>query len=90
MNKIVLDIDRLDREGHDYLKEAFGFPDYYGKNLDALYDCLSDLRNTEIIIYNIEDVDEFSLKVLRVIDDVAEETDELTITYAYDGELIDD
>ena len=26
---------------HDLLAEKFGFPDYYGRNLDALYDLLS-------------------------------------------------
>ena len=27
---------------HTYLKKAFDFPAYYGENLDALYDCLTD------------------------------------------------
>ena len=26
---------------HDQLAEKFGFPDYYGRNLDALYDLLA-------------------------------------------------
>ena len=30
---------------HAALSEAFGFPATYGKNLDALVDCLSDLDN---------------------------------------------
>ena len=25
---------------HTYLKEILHLPDYYGRNLDALYDCL--------------------------------------------------
>ena len=29
---------------HRILKETLGFPDYYGENLDALYDCLTDIR----------------------------------------------
>ncbi len=27
---------------HDYLKEALGFPDYYGRNMSALADCLAE------------------------------------------------
>jgi len=26
---------------HEYLIQVFNLPDYYGKNLDALWDCLS-------------------------------------------------
>ena len=28
---------------HGAMSEAFGFPDFYGKNLDALVDCLTHL-----------------------------------------------
>ena len=28
---------------HDYLKRKLGLPDYYGGNLDALYDCLTGI-----------------------------------------------
>ncbi|WP_211357244.1 barstar family protein [Nocardioides rubriscoriae] len=30
-------------ELHDALAAALGFPDWYGRNLDALHDCLGDL-----------------------------------------------
>ena len=29
---------------HAQLAETFRFPDYYGRNLDALYDCLTEVR----------------------------------------------
>ena len=28
---------------HTYLKEILHLPDYYGRNLDALYDCLCEI-----------------------------------------------
>ena len=38
---------------HDRLAEDLGFPDWYGRNLDALYDCLTDLaEETEIRFRN--------------------------------------
>ena len=30
-------------ELHGYLKKKLGFPDYYGENLSALADCLSEM-----------------------------------------------
>ena len=30
------------RMAHDHLAEQLAFPDYYGKNLDALYDLLTE------------------------------------------------
>jgi ribonuclease inhibitor len=41
--KIVLDGSTItDKEKlHSILKSEFNFPDYYGNNLDALWDCLT-------------------------------------------------
>jgi len=45
MTIIRIDARRLtDAAGlHSTLAEAFGFPEFYGKNLDALIDCLTHL-----------------------------------------------
>lgn len=37
---------------HNYLKQSLGFPDYYGSNLDALYDCLVELSDCRILLTN--------------------------------------
>lgn len=34
---------------HAYLAEILCFPPWYGKNLDALFDCLTDLSNAVVI-----------------------------------------
>ncbi len=53
----IMEIDGnlIKKDGHDYLMEVFDFPDYYGKNLDALYDCLCEIGvETEIVLVNSE------------------------------------
>lgn len=55
MRICILDGNRIkDREMlHDTLADSLGFPDWYGRNLDALYDCLTDLREeTQICVQN--------------------------------------
>ena len=48
-----LDGKLIKEDGHDYLMEALNFPDYYGKNLDALYDCLCEIGvDIEIVLIN--------------------------------------
>ena len=50
MNEVILFGDDLKENPHKYIKEALDFPDYYGENLDALFDCLTELSNKIIII----------------------------------------
>lgn len=68
MKLITLDGNRLSdaAQVHDYLKESFNFPEYYGKNLDALYDCLTDLDDVEITIILPEEDGAIFQKILRV------------------------
>ena len=36
---------------HDHLKQQLNLPDYYGRNLDALYDCLTERSEpTELLL----------------------------------------
>lgn len=51
-----LDGKLIREKGHDYLIEALNLPDYYGKNLDALYDCLTEME-CEIELINASCVD---------------------------------
>ena len=68
MKQITLDGNLLAdaTQVHDYLKEMLEFPEYYGKNLDALFDCLTDLDNVEITITAPEEDGAIFQKVLRV------------------------
>ena len=66
-----LDGNLIKERGHDYLMEALDLPDYYGKNLDALYDCLTEME-CEIELINAGEVDEDILNTFR---DAAYEND---------------
>lgn len=35
---------------HDYLKAQLGMPDYYGRNLDALYDLLTECGEERTVV----------------------------------------
>ncbi len=38
---------------HDILSKALDFPEWYGRNLDALYDCLTDAgEETDLQFWN--------------------------------------
>lgn len=44
MKEITIDCDGLDKAGvHHALHNALAFPQWYGNNLDALYDCLTEI-----------------------------------------------
>jgi len=71
---IILNAARMGtkEEAHEYLKKAFGFPDYYGGNLDALADCLGELDNVKIRICNTEEAGEYLERLMPVFRDHAE------------------
>ena len=53
METIVIDGERMlnRRAAHDHLAERLSLPDYYGRNLDALYDLLTEREGpTRILI----------------------------------------
>ena len=51
---IVLDFSLCNNKYriHNLLKDKFGFPDYYGENWDAFWDCIDGLSRS-INIYSI-------------------------------------
>ena len=80
--KVVLDALRLQRkdEAHKYLREALNFPDYYGGNLDALHDCLTELDDVLVEFVNADKVSGgYFARVMEVFTDSAEENHGLKI-----------
>lgn len=70
---------------HEALARGLDFPEWYGHNLDALYDCLTDIdEETELILNNWHDLEyalkDYSGKALYVFHQACLENDCLKIT----------
>ena len=73
---ITLDGGRMEDRAalHAALKKALNLPDYYGGNLDALNDCLSERTGRELIVLTgfsdfAETFGPYGLSLLRVFND---------------------
>ena len=64
---IRIDVNRLNKERYGYLKSLFNFPDYFGNNLDALYDCMTDMVKFAVVYDNYLSADDISKKIIRTI-----------------------
>ncbi|WP_103618080.1 barstar family protein [Campylobacter concisus] len=51
MKSVILDAKKmLEKEKmHEYFAKKFDLPEYYGKNLDALFDCLCEINEPTLI-----------------------------------------
>jgi len=62
MDKYIVDFSKVKYyiEIHEVLKRDLDFPDYYGGNTDALWDCLTDMLGdpSQIEIFGFENVRE--------------------------------
>ena len=70
---------------HNYLRSVLALPVYYGANLDALYDCLTELDAVTELVVPAVIADEAHLgwygeQLLQVLQDAAEANEALTVT----------
>ena len=101
MDKYTVDFSKVEHyyQIHEVLKRDLEFPDYYGGNTDALWDCLTDILGepSDIRIVGFEkiagrfksawdDVIRIMKKVKHAYDDVFADTFTVTLVYE-DGRL---
>ena len=82
--KIILNLKdkRAPEEVHAYLQRALAFPDYYGKNLDALYDLLSCWDHPAVFVLRLPeggDMADYGRRLRRVFEDAARENRRLSV-----------
>ena len=70
---------------HSHLAERLELPTWYGRNLDALYDVLTEIgTDTEIILEEpsavIDNLGKYGEAMLSTMQEAAEENPHLTIT----------
>ena len=87
MRKINLDIEKMRSLPmlHKYLHTALALPEYYGANLDALFDCLTELAEPTELVIPRQVADEaylgwYGQQFLQMLQDAAEENTALKIT----------
>lgn len=86
-NAIVIDgnffVDR--KSTHAYISKRLSFPDYYGGNLDALHDCLTDMEEITIVLYAFDiakqNLGSYADSIKRVFIESAEENPNLSILF---------
>lgn len=70
-------------EVHERIKRTFGFPEYYGENWDAMWDCMDGLFDRrEIVIRGFQtmpkDVREYCRPMLEIFEDLHEKNPKIT------------
>ena len=79
MRRIIIDAgDMRDRDSlHLVMKEALNLPEHYGCNLDALWDCLMDIRPAELYLRNAKLLEAFpegyGRKLIGLLEQAGEE-----------------
>lgn len=75
------------KEMHEDLKKTLHFPEYYGCNLDALHDVLTECRDTELTVLHPSSMfisfGERGNTVLQVLADCAQENEGFSVRFRF-------
>ena len=80
MKYLLLDVGSLSSRDalHDFFARELSLPSWYGRNLDALHDCLTSItEDTVLSVIRMEDalpeMEQYCRLLLRMLTDSAEE-----------------
>ncbi len=80
MRSLLLDGRTLGDQAalHPLLAQALSFPSWYGGNLDALFDCLTGLREeVSITLRALDELTPYAQRVVKVLQAAAQENPHL-------------
>lgn len=96
-NEFIIDLEGAgsEEEIQERIMEALPLPDYYGENLDALYDVLTEYGDGwHIIVLNTDDVDDdvrqYVDDMMGVFEDASAVVEDLTVEIQDNSEYDDD
>lgn len=83
--KYVIDGKKMTgrNEAHDELFHALELPEYYGRNLDALWDCMTEMQGDVVLESSAEmlsHLEAYGFKLLQTMREAAEKNPNLTFT----------
>ena len=83
MKKIRIDCTGFSKEDlHCALAESLNFPEWYGKNLDALHDALTEIsEDVQLTLVHFDAMQNCRRGFLRVFTDAVEENLHLTVNF---------
>ena len=85
MNYIIIDGREMTDKAtaHEYLKNLLNLPDYYGKNLDRLYDCLTEMKKCQLIVTYVAEMQEnprrYADNLIATLEAAAEKNPNLSV-----------
>ncbi len=93
MKQVIIDFSncRYPMDLHNEIRTKLELPDWYGNNLNALWDALTGIIETPIDITVIfkpetkgaENLKESVLKIIEVFEDAAEDDEEIVFSYEF-------
>ena len=84
MKEYILDSKYMTskQELHEHLQTLMKFPSYYGKNLDALYDVLTDIAEDTLVVLPKDTktkLGDYGVTLIQVFKDASEENPKLKL-----------
>ncbi len=88
MRQILIDCNQISsvKALHIYLQHVMDLPEYYGRNLDALHDVLTEIAQPTELVLNAsepqlsDEMKGFVPRLVRVLKDAAQENPALILT----------